>query len=401
MKNKLRIGLIMQVGAGWMGGVEYVRNIILALASLPHEERATFEVTLLTSASTNPEFVESIRPHVKDVYLLNELVVPNFFEKVVSRIRTRIFKQSDRRYDVVLEKHGIDFVYPVMTWNCNFSMDRAVGWIPDFQHQYLPQYFSAQELKERETAFSRLARFAPLVVLSSKTAAADFARLYPDMTAKSRVLSFKSVMRQEWFEGNPVEIQRKYNLPERFFLISNQFWQHKGHLTVINALKLLKDRGLKPVVVCTGELNDYRQPQYGTRVLENIDSFGLSEQVVLVGLIPKLDQIQLLRRSLALIQPSQFEGWSTVVEEARCLGKAIILSDFPVHVEQNPPKSRFFECHSASALAEIMADFWETKVSGPELGQEALARETNKKECQEFASAFLSIARSFVESQST
>jgi hypothetical protein len=64
-----------------------------------------------------------------------------------------------------------------------------------------------------------------------------------------------------------------------------------------------------------------------------------------------------MRHSLAVIQPSLFEGWSTVVEDARCLGKKIILSDLLVQVEQNPQGSEFFERHSPQQLADLIAEW--------------------------------------------
>ncbi|MFM6026116.1 MAG: hypothetical protein ACKPER_24915 [Dolichospermum sp.] len=36
----------------------------------------------------------------------------------------------------------------------------------------------------------------------------------------------------------------------------------------------------------------------------------------------------------------------------------MILSDFPVHLEQNPPGSVFFERHSPQELADLMAKWW-------------------------------------------
>jgi hypothetical protein len=94
-----------------------------------------------------------------------------------------------------------------------------------------------------------------------------------------------------------------------------------------------------------------------------------------------------------LIQPSLFEGWSTVIEEARCMGKPMILSDFPVHLEQNPPKSKYFEKMSSKSLAPIMAEYWQKFSPGPDLELESIAREINKEEVQTFAYEFLNIAK--------
>ncbi|MFM8004242.1 MAG: glycosyltransferase, partial [Dolichospermum sp.] len=114
-----------------------------------------------------------------------------------------------------------------------------------------------------------------------------------------------------------------------------------------------------PVIVCTGHIYDHRKPDYIDIILQAIHTYGLANQVYLLGLIPRIDQIQLMRHSLAVIQPSLFEGWSTVVEDARCLGKKMILSDFPVHLEQDPPGSVFFERNSPQELANLIGEWWE------------------------------------------
>ena len=48
------------------------------------------------------------------------------------------------------------------------------------------------------------------------------------------------------------------------------------------------------------------------------------------------------RHSISLINPSQFEGRHSSVEQARSLGKQTILSDINIHREQAPPRSSFF-----------------------------------------------------------
>ena len=98
-----------------------------------------------------------------------------------------------------------------------------------------------------------------------------------------------------------------------------------------------------------------------------------------------------MRHSLAVIQPSLFEGWSTVVEDARCLGKKMILSDFPVHLEQDPPESVFFDRNSPEQLAELIGEWWTQLSSGPDVDQENLAKIRNIEEVQAFGYRFLEI----------
>lgn len=94
-----------------------------------------------------------------------------------------------------------------------------------------------------------------------------------------------------------------------------------------------------------------------------------------------------------MIHPSLFEGWSTVVEDALCLGKKMILSDFPVHLGQDPPGSAFFDRHSTQQLADLIAEWWEKLKPGSNYEEEILAQARNREEVKAFGYRFLEIAR--------
>jgi glycosyltransferase involved in cell wall biosynthesis len=73
-----------------------------------------------------------------------------------------------------------------------------------------------------------------------------------------------------------------------------------------------------------------------------------------LGVVPFDHLIELMRNSIALINPSRFEGWSTSVEEAKSMGKQILLSDIPTHREQAPERGVYFPAEDPDALAEAM-----------------------------------------------
>lgn len=394
MQKRLRIGLVLFGSRGWMGGDEYIRNLVFALRSLPREAQDAFELFLLSYASDR-DAVRPVEAQVEKVYSLREeLGSAAPWTRACSAAVGWAFGIPQYQLDRFLKKNRFDFVYPYSGAGRWPAFRNFASWIPDFQHKHLPQYFTKQEIDARDRNHLKASQGAPAVVMSSRNAEQDFRAFYPELAHKARLLTFRSVPQASWYAPDPAAIQRKYNLPDKFFIVSNQFWQHKNHPTVFNALKLLKDRGVHPVVVCTGHIYDRRLPEYADTILRTIHALDIGQQVYLLGLIPKLDQIQLLRRSIAVIQPSLFEGWSTVVEEARSLGKPALLSDFPVHLEQDPPGSRFFERLSPESLADLMSDTWKNLSPGPDLGQESAARKKSVIEIWEFANTFLDIARS-------
>lgn len=398
MNKPLRIGLNAETCRTWMGGIVYIQNIILALASLPPEVRKTFEICVIYGKAKDANQFSQIKSHIDRTYTHDADFLPRTLaNKVRWKILNTAFKQGDPRFEEFVKRHNIDFVYPYRNPNPGRISFPCAAWIPDFQQKHLPQFFSQEEINRWDRDFKLMADYDPIVVLSSKTAESDFHKFFPEQSHKSRVLTFKTSAPSEWYEPDPQGIQQKYSLPDRFFLISNQFWLHKNHLLVFQALELLQKQSIYPVVVCTGELSDYRRPQYLNTLLQTIHQSGIAHQVYLLGLIPRQEQIQLMRRSVAVIQPSLFEGWSTVVEDGICLGKQMIISDLPVNLEQNPPNSRFFERNSPESLASILADWWEHLSPGPNLEQEAIARTNSLREVQDFGYRFLEIVKAALE----
>ena len=70
--------------------------------------------------------------------------------------------------------------------------------------------------------------------------------------------------------------------------------------------------------------------------------------------MPYDDLLSLMHHALAVVNPSFFEGWSTTVEEAKSLGKTVILSDIPVHREQAPDRGHYFRPEAPEELADVL-----------------------------------------------
>ena len=105
---------------------------------------------------------------------------------------------------------------------------------------------------------------------------------------------------------------------------------------------------------------DPRGTQDFAMLTEFIEKNNLSTYFRMTGNIPYTDVKLLQHFSMAVIQPSLFEGWNTAVEECKLLGKKIILSNIPVHLEQNPENVIFFDPHDEDMLADILLNVYGT-----------------------------------------
>ncbi|MFZ5906229.1 MAG: methyltransferase domain-containing protein [Nitrospirota bacterium] len=379
MISELHIGIPMFGQKNWIGGVTYVELLVQAITTLPKEERPQlFLIVQNLDAVDLHRAILSLFDGI--IYIGHDL---RHAEAVLQRHVLHI--RSDK------ELSGqIDFYYPVvgdvLPGICSAS------WIFDFQHVHLPEFFSSQEITARNNAFQKIAMHAKMVVFSSKDAENDFKKLYPHSSSITRILSFHKLIPEEWYFLEPDKVQKKYGLPDRFFLCSNQFFAHKNHLRLLEAIALLYKAEYDVHLVCTGSTNDYRFPGYFKTIQQKIIDLDIQSCVHILGIIPRIEQLQLMRRSLAVIQPSLFEGWSTVVEDARALGKTIFLSDLPVHFEQAPHYAEYFNRYEAEDLAKSIKRLIPNLQPGPDRGREQHARLEGIDLVKGYASNFCAIA---------
>lgn len=365
----------------WHAGNIYIFNLINAVSKLEKEERDAIKLSLATR--NIKKVPEDIRKLLDQIYI-DSIFVLGFY-KILSILpaflRSKLFNFKK-----------IDFYYPPgnfpKKWIFNWG-----GWIPDFQYKHLPHLFSNEEYNSRETRNKNLAEQSPILAFSSQNALNDYQNFFPENASNAYLLRFVSNANPNWFIDDAAAVQQKFNLPDQFFIVCNQFWKHKDHQTVIKAMSLLKQKGIEITVVCTGATEDFRNPDYYPSLLKLAKELGIENQLKVLGFISRSDQIQLIRRSMAIIQPSQFEGWSTVVEDGRSLGKHIFLSNFDVHLEQNPPNTWFFEMGNADDLASKMVQNLKVLSAGPNLENEEKAFLENQNLMKEYGSNFIKMAK--------
>ncbi|GKQ52940.1 glycosyltransferase family 1 protein [Bradyrhizobium sp. Ce-3] len=228
----------------------------------------------------------------------------------------------------------------------------TVAWIPDLQHRSLPQLFPRTARWRREIGFRVQIASGRTIMLSSESAFRDFRACYPRATNRVSVVRFATQPPDAFLNTDPSEVIASYHLPQNYFYLPNQFYRHKNHQLVVDALTILKRRGVDVVVCASGSTEDRREPGYYDLVNSEIKSRGLEANFRHLGVIPLPHVYALLRASTALLNPSRFEGWSTTVEEAKSFGVPMILSDIDVHREQTAGAARYFGVDDPAALAD-------------------------------------------------
>ena len=270
------------------------------------------------------------------------------------------------------------------------------SWLPDFQHIHMPEMFSAGECANRDRAFLRLAQQSARIILLSETVRRDFQSLLPKYANKARVVSPVTYIPRTVYDREPQLVLDMYSLPRKFIYLPNQFWKHKNHSFAFRAMKLLRDQGTKVFIVCSGPMNDYRHPTYFSDLLQQVSQLGIRNQVAFLGVLPREHMYMMIRQSVCVMSPSLFEGFGLVVDEARSVGKRLLLSDIEAHREQKPPRAVFFNPRDEEDLATKIKLIWDEHSPGPDLELEDEAQETLPARLKAFGETFMSVVREVV-----
>ncbi|KJC56294.1 glycosyl transferase [Bradyrhizobium sp. LTSPM299] len=228
----------------------------------------------------------------------------------------------------------------------------AIAWIPDLQHRSLPHLFPRAARWRREFGFRMQIAGRRTIMLSSESALDDFRTYYPRVKNDVSVVRFATQPQLAFLNADPAQVIAGYGLPQNYFYLPNQFYRHKNHQLVVDALAILKDRGVDVVVCASGSTEDRREPGYYDQINADICKRGLETHFRHVGIIPFPHVYALLRAATAMVNPSRFEGWSSTVEEAKSFGVPMILSDIGVHREQTAGAARYFGVDDPVALAD-------------------------------------------------
>lgn len=361
-----KIGFVaLDKDKNWLGGRYYLQNLIKCNSTLDESSKINICDVWWQDISDSDPFSE-VRQ------LLGDSIIVKFPDDFIERIKrkiSRIFYDSLSASDL-FKKHDINLFFPIQP--CENTGIPYVFWLPDFQHIRRPDLLSPELIQYFNITYDRNVKEATEIILSSEDAKKDFANVYPEHIAKTHVVHFCSIPDSSWWELDPLETAQKYQLSERFFIACNQFTRHKNYLTLFKALAYLRDLGQKDIcIVCTGGTHDYRGENHFEQLKEYIAEHGLGDQVHILGLLPKAEQIALIRRSIAILQPSQFEGWSTVIEDSKTLGKLVLAGDLEVNREQLGGKYPYYlELENFQQWGMMMQKVWSDTPPGPNLLQE-------------------------------
>ena len=171
--------------------------------------------------------------------------------------------------------------------------------------------------------------------------------IFPDAAVQRIYNGIDVKMFDEVEKERAARYMRENGIPCDFLLAIGHYEERKNYPRLVDAIKLLNDRGFAvPLVIAGNDSGQYKELQH------KIDKLGLQSQIKLLRNLND-DEVRLLYKACRLfIFPSSYEGFGIPLIEAMAAKKAFLTSNISVFRELSEDKGHYFPFNDIEAMAE-------------------------------------------------
>ena len=306
------------------GGFNQALNAILLMDKICKNK---YEFTIYTTKAENVSYLNQlgIDSQVYKVSILDKFLALGiqslFFRKMQDKLK--IIGGFER----MLESAKVDLVYFVTPTTDCLRLQRLnyILTVWDLCHLDYPEFPEVREYGEflsREHGYKNSLPQAYLVIVDSEALSKKIALNYGVNEDKIVSIPFSpSPLLQSAGSLTKEEVLKKYSLKEGYYFYPAQFWAHKNHLRILEALSSLKSQDHDLQAVFCGK--DYGTLDY---IKTEINRLALTENVRILGFVPSEDIAGLYIGASAVVMPTYFGLTNIPPLEAWSYAKPLIYS---------------------------------------------------------------------------
>jgi glycosyltransferase involved in cell wall biosynthesis len=315
------------------GGFVFQHEILKELQSV---NKTSYHFTLLYRGKVVPR------------YSLNSLSIePPFFFRLKSACKGLFKKHQSSYLDAVLFENKIDIV-----WFPTYQFEPVnvpyIFTVWDLQHRlqpFFPEVSLNGQFESRENLYNTALKRASFVLTGTDRGAHEisiFFQVHPDRIRRlphpvPRIAALQPAPLHELFPGD---------IPKYLFYPA-QFWPHKNHIVILEALLQLKKNGKIISLVLVGSDKGVLKS-----LSNKISEFGLSDQVYFLGFLSSEQIAALYKGAFALVYATLFGPENLPPLEAFAMGCPAIVSDVPGAREQYGHAAAYFDPLKSESLVE-------------------------------------------------
>ena len=237
----------------------------------------------------------------------------------------------------------------------------------DLQHIYYPENFSPEVHSAREVNYRLFSSNADRVVVHSESTKQDIEEFYGLDQDKIKVIPHSSYIRHvpDLSREDTAELLQRHDLTHgNYFLYPSNFWPHKNHRLILQAMAALsKDGARPPRMVFTGPRKATGVHRNTQKMIERFgQEFNLADHITQTGFLDHTEIKAMFRSARGVIIPSKFEGFGIPVVDAFEAGVPVMVADASCLPEVMGDAGMLFDADKPADLAEKMMRLWRDDV---------------------------------------
>ncbi len=235
-------------------------------------------------------------------------------------------------FDAIFEKDGVDLLYFTGPSPICLFLERLnyVFTFWDLCHRDYPEFPEVRESFEfeaREDLARKALPKAVAVIAESPLGKENLEKRYGLDQNRVHWISISPARRPSEQEDSSFDPRKAAKIPPdaRYVFYPAQFWAHKNHRLIVDALACLRKSGPEEVyaVFCGSDCGNL------PTILEMAKRKGVEDLVKYVGFVPDEQMSAFYKHSLALVMPSYFGPTNMPPFEAFALDTPVVVSDLP------------------------------------------------------------------------
>jgi len=371
MKN--RIGLFLDSKPFCGGGFQFSQSLLDAVAALSLERFETI------AAYTDDLWLDYL--HNKDI--TNTKVQPKIWgpiacRQISGRLPMKWWRAVNPYFHPVtkgLAKQNCDlWIFPFQdTWSYLIPIP-AIGTIYDLMHRYerrFPEVSAYGKYGSRERHYRNMCRWLECILVDSEVGKQHVAESYNIDSARIKVLPF--VAPKYIFDRKANErVKKDFQLPKKYFFYPAQFWEHKNHNRLVQAIHSLKNRYPDIMFVFVGSQKNAYQA-----TINLAKQLNVQQNIKVLGYVPDSVMAELYRGARAMIMPTFFGPTNIPPLEAIALGCPVATSDIYGMRQQLGNAALYFKPDSVTEIKSVMERLWQDDSLCKELSSKGFAHAAN------------------------
>jgi glycosyltransferase involved in cell wall biosynthesis len=350
-----KIGLFLTANPSGGGMFQYSMAVLSALLALPQAQNE------LVVGYSDPAWIHFVPSDVEQfpLRLSRTLSAVAALWATVELSHKLWLRAAPRLFPAVreiVEKNCDLWIFPRQdVWSSRFPVP-ALAAVHDLMHRYEPRFPEAGGLVRRgyrQRYMQELINGSAGILVDSAVGKRHVLESFVADPGKVFVLPYVPAS-YIYRSGISSDFEARYRLPEKFLFYPAEFWPHKNHLRLIDAIARVRVSCSDIHLILAGSLGK----EY-SRIRAHVEELGLHDHIHFAGYLPDADVPEFYRRARALVFPTFFGPTNIPPLEAFALGCPVAASGIYGMPEQLGDAALFFDPRSEEQMEDCIRRLWQ------------------------------------------